>query len=341
MCLFNFYGVTVKVSSNWVELNELISKDFAFFKKKLNLNKVVYDIEIECIKEKYQFNAEALFFKKIYTSKNSITYEKDKIRYNDYYGEVLTKIDYSNEACVLKSIDVDRAHEVLYLLILSRIGKKLDLMKIHKLHAFAISYKDKAFVCMMPSKGGKSTLLSHLLCIEGVKMISDDIPLFSIKGKILPFPIKIGLEEDAIIPFEIEDMESSLYFMDRKLYGKKKLICVEGIKSKIEDRFFEFDKVVVSYGVRNEHAQIGLAKVGVLHIFSQFIYHGVIGIGLPMILEYFWELGVRDFISKTKIFFNRVVVFGLLSVRAKKYRLDFNNKPMDAAKYIVSFLDNI
>lgn len=341
MCLFDFYGVTVRVSSNWPELVDLVAKDFSYFKVDMDAILPKVAINIECLQEKYQFNADLLNLKKIYTSKNSITYECKKIRYNDYYGDVLTIINYENENCELRSVDINRAHEVLYLLILSRVGKKLDLLKIHKLHAFAISYRDKVFVCMMPSKGGKSTLLSHLLCYEGVKMISDDIPLFGSDGIILPFPIKIGLVEDASVPFNIENMNSNLYFMDRKFYGRKKLICVEGIRSRVETRPFNFDKVIVSYGVRDSGNKIELQKIGAHHIFSQFFYHGIIGVGLPMILEYFWETGPRDFLVKAKIFLNRVMVFASLSVKAKKYRLSMSNETKKTASYIINFLDHV
>jgi hypothetical protein len=130
--------------------------------------------------------------------------------------------------------------------------------------------------------------------------------------------------------------------MNSKFYGRKKLICIDGIRSKIETRAYNFDKVIVSYGVRSMKKQSsGLIEVNTVIIFLQFFYHGIIGVGLPMILEYFWELGIKDFFVKFNIFTNRFFVFLSLSLSAKKYRLNMDDNPEKTARYIIDFLDNI
>lgn len=48
---------------------------------------------------------------------------------------------------------------------------------------------------MLPSRGGKSTLMTSLLeKYPHWKIISDDMPLITLSGKIKPFPSKISLD---------------------------------------------------------------------------------------------------------------------------------------------------
>ena len=53
--------------------------------------------------------------------------------------------------------------------------------------------------------------------------------------------------------------------------------------------------------------------------------HLVIGLGLPMVLEYFWEKGFRDFLCKSKIFFSRFSAAFFLALRAKNYIIYLGN----------------
>jgi hypothetical protein len=66
--------------------------------------------------------------------------------------------------------------------------------------------------------------------------------------------------------------------------------------------------------------------------------HGVIGIGLPMVIEYFWENGFSDFVIKIRIFILRLLAFSGLLLRAKKMKLYLGKNPKDAAELIKKFV---
>lgn len=272
-------------------------------------------------------------------SLNSITYQQGPIRYNDYYGKLLSIFDYSKEDAQIFSLDENKAHEVAYLLILSRIGKKLDLCCLHKLHAFAISYRELAFVCMMPMKGGKSTLLMELLKNPQVKMISDDIPLIDKLGRVYPFPIKIGVENRAELELEIKDPERNLYQLNREQYGIKTFICLDGLEDKVERPGKRFEKVIIAEGFRFNSERSEVIKASWFSTFRGLFKHGVVGIGLPMILEYFWEFGVNDFFTKAKIFFYRLSAFFIFSLRSKKIKINLGKKSEIAAAEILKYLE--
>jgi hypothetical protein len=228
-------------------------------------------------------------------------------------------------------------HEVAYLLILSRAGKMLDLKGFHKLHAFAVSYEDVALICMMPSKGGKSTLLAELLKDSRIKMISDDIPLIDTFGNVYPFPLKLGLDS---IPLEMQifEREKNTYSMKRNYYGVKELICTRGLPGKVEPMTSKFKKVILVEAFRYNSPTSILAKSSFLKTFKGLLKHGVIGIGSPIVIEYFWETGFIDFLKKTGIFFLRILAFTSLSVRSKKMQLFLGKNSKNTSQEILNIL---
>lgn len=325
------------IRSDWDELSLLLRKDFSFFKSSKIIDRsksLVITILNQSPKEIQIPKSHSLM-----QSLNSITYQVNEKRFNDYYGKLTSIFDYKNEQAELYSLDLDKTHEVTYLLTLSRVGKRLDLVGLHKLHAFAISYKKLAFVCMMPMKGGKSTLLMELLKNKEVKLISDDIPMINSNGELLPFPIKIGLEMDREIALEITNPEENVYFLKRENHGIKKLICLEGLKDKVEKIDQNFKNVILCEAFRFSSTESEIHTAGWRKIFKGLFKHGVIGIGLPIIIEYFWEFGIFDFLVKTKIFIKRMYAFCVFSLKSKKINLYLGTNPANAAQLIVEYLE--
>ncbi len=332
----NFYGERVCIQSEWREIVILIKKDFScFVSTEFSPQENFLFVKID------KKNPAAVQIPKTVSrmqSLNSITYQVKGIRYNDYYGNLLSVFDYARERAEVYSENEDKTHEVVYLLILSRIGKRLDRKGFHKLHAFAISYGSKAFVCMMPMKGGKSTLLMELLKNDKVKMISDDIPLIDQSGAVLSFPIKIGTENIVDRGIDIYNPEENIYFLDREKYGRKAFICLDGIKDKIEVPGSRFTEVILAEGFRYHSEGSELLGSSWFNSFRGLFKHGVIGIGLPMILEYFWEFGVFDFYTKTMIFFQRLKAFLVLSLKSRRVTLRLGKNSELAAAEIINFL---
>ena len=270
---------------------------------------------------------------------NSVCYDNDGIRYCDYYGDLLVVLDTKNNIAKMYSENISKVHEVSYLLILSRVGKMMDLQGLHKLHAFSISYKDLAIVCMMPMKGGKSTLLMHFLKDSRFKIISDDIPLVNLMGEVIPFPIKIGLSD---LPgnLNVFNPEENFYTMDRGHYGKKQLLCLNGFPGRVESIERKFKKVLLIEGFRYNSKTSILKEADVFSTFKGLFKHGVIGFGLPMVIEYFWEKGLIDLFAKTRIFFLRFFAFLNLMIRARNMKLFLGKNPQEASEMITKYVIN-
>jgi len=336
--VLNFYNTFAVIETEWTSILDVIAKDFSCFLSEERSVGTSWKFHIVV----YQKPSPEGFIPEIQATlqtNNSISYDLAGIRYSDYYGKLHSKLDFDKNYAELYSENFDRTHEVLYLLLLSRIGKRLDLLGLHKLHAFAISYKEKAVVCMMPMKGGKSTLLLELLKYEGVKLISDDIPLFDLWGNLKPFPLKIGLEADSPIDIKIDNPNENIYHMNRELYGDKKLICLNGLLQKTESIDAKFEQIYLIESFRVNSLYSFLSDESFISCLKGLFKHGVIGFGLPIVYEFFWEFGWRDFLRKTLIFFRRLLAFTFLAFKAKKLKLKLGRKPDKAAKIILDLLN--
>ncbi len=330
---FNFYHVQVAVSSNWDELLDYLRKDFCFFLKDRPSKD---QIEIELLKEKPDFKI-LPEKKRNFQKSNCILYDTERLRYIDYYNEAIATFDLKYKKYKLFSEDLNRAHEISYLAILSLVGKKLDLLGMHKLHAFAVSYDDVVLICMMPSKGGKSTLLLELLKEPRFKLVSDDIPLIYKDGRVLPFPIKLGLNSP-VHPFENGNHEEFLYKVDRVDHGEKWFLSTESIKEKLVDGNKRFHKIILIEGFRFGGLDSQIKESHFLSSFLGVFKHGVVGIGTPMVLELFWLPGIKDFFYRIIITCKRLIAFSLLVFRSKKYTFYLGRDQASAAKLLTNLL---
>jgi hypothetical protein len=90
----------------------------------------------------------------------------------------------------------DLFFEISYMMILSLSGEFLEKKRIMRLHALSFAKNQKTFCLWGKRKAGKSTLAQTLVDQDSVHFFSDEISLYDMNSeKILPFPIRIGLEQ--------------------------------------------------------------------------------------------------------------------------------------------------
>ena len=332
----NFWGIRVSVKSDWNEMIDVLTKDFWSYIAHGEDLQFAHDVSVSISHSSEPLEIPEGLIASMQTQ-NAITYDFKEMRYCNYYSKAYSEINLATNVCRIQGTDFDKIHEIAYLITLSRVGKRLDLEGLHKLHAFAVSFNQMAFVCMMPSKGGKSTLLVELLKDPRVKMISDDIPLVDSWGRIHSFSLKIGLDK---IPAELEvhDKEHNIYSIKREAFGEKKLVCTRGIQNRIEENKI-FKKVILAEGVRFNSDHSVLTRASWPFIFRGLFKHGIIGVGAPIVIEYFWEPGAKDFFVKTAIFFKRLRSFLCLSLRAQRMKLLSGKDPAHTSKVIIDFLE--
>lgn len=329
---FNFFGLQVVIVNNYNENRIKLDKDFSYFKSEKDDTETF--LKIFVFKESPPF--EKIPNKKpTFNRKYSITYDDEELRFNKYSDKALTIIDYSKEEAEIYSLDEELLHELSYLIILSRIGKKMDLMGIHRIHgmAFRIGRVDAIF--MMKMGGGKSTLLSHLLNYDDVELISDDTPLVDKSGRVLPFPLRLGAYPDLIE--NILEPEENIYLLKRQEYGTKVLISIDGIANRVASDEVD-SKQIFFQGKRVEGSECKILKANLAQKFYYLMYNMVIGFGLPMIFEYFWETGINDFFTKAKIAIYRFISMWKIILKNEFYIYETGDNPELNGRILYNFL---
>jgi hypothetical protein len=304
MILLNIQGYKLKLSSNDDNILSRIKMDFEYFLEEetrddfKNIQLIIQaDVVAAISKTIIPKNLKPLFQRQ-----NSITYEQNGVRYNDYYGAVTSIFNAAKGEAQVIGTDLEKLYEVTYLLILSRSGKYMDLIGMHKIHAFSVVQNGKGIVCMQPMRGGKSTLFTKILLNYDVEIGSDDTPLINQNGTLLPFPLRVSLDT---IPESLALTDKDFYLMKREFFKAKFSLSLRKFDKKISKECNEF---VFVEAHRSTFDDPQIVKMSQVRLFQRLFHHMVIGFGLPIIFEYFWESGRKDFLLKTKIFMKRFIL---------------------------------
>lgn len=327
---FNFFGLNVIVRTNCSETLGKIVKDFSYFKSSFNEDEVFLSIEVSKSSPPLE---ELPKIKPTFKRKYSTTYDVGRVRYNDYSKKALTIFDYGSESAKIFTLDADLLHELTYLIILSRIGKEMDLMGLHRIHAMGFQLDEKNILFMMEMGGGKSTLLSNLLNYSDVKLISDDTPIVDKDGLVHPFPNRLGAYPGILK--KIKNREENIYSIRRQEFGQKDLICLDGIENEVAKTIGSKSQTLIQ-GKRSG-GRVNLSKANIFQKYYYLSIHLLIGIGLPMIFEYFWEKGIVDFFVKTKIAILRMRAVFKVLWKSDFYIFEMSEQPEQNAKFLYDY----
>ncbi len=163
---------------------------------------------------------------------DGVVYDRDNIRYVDYNGKAVVRYDYHAESGELYSGDPSLLHELLYLLIHSRVGELLDRRGFHRVHALGIAVAGRGILCLLPQGGGKTTLFLELMKNPATMILSDDTPLIDRGGMLFPFPVRVGVAEEKV-PSHIPSAAVTIFH--RRNHGSKALIDISFFSEKISN----------------------------------------------------------------------------------------------------------
>lgn len=321
---FLVYDICVQVESNSAELITRITKDLAFFYTNSNIEKKHFRIftSLEEIPA-YKIPLESRGVR----NRNSVSFHQGSVRFNDYYGQALSVYDFRNNTAEIYSPWIDRLHEVTYLLILSRVGKELEKKGIHRMHAMGLSLNQKIILCLMPMGGGKTTLFLDLLKCLNAKIISDDSPLITRRGMVLPFPLRIGIKPDMSERASVMEVVNwnQHYTLQRMRYGLKYLLPIVAVKRSVFQP--ENQPVYLLIGKRVNRKDCKIYRASALKAFPMVFLNLVIGVGLPMMREYFFENNFMDWVQVFRIFMSRIKIAARLIKFSKKYQIELGTDP--------------
>ena len=94
---------------------------------------------------------------------------------------------------VVEGMDPELVYERFYLTVLARVGLLLDRRGLHRVHGLGVG----SSLILLPPGGGKSTLALELLP-RGLPLVSEDTPLLDRRGRLHPFPFRLGVREPVL-----------------------------------------------------------------------------------------------------------------------------------------------
>jgi hypothetical protein len=220
---FDVYGYRFSVRGSIKEPVDGIRQDFGFFATDASAGSVSIDL----VPEDPPMDGLPSVDAAVYTPRN-VVYHNGRRRYIDYHGRALAIQEEETGNLRLYSRDPDLLYEATYLYLLSQIGQHLDRRGLHRIHALGVAVKNRAVLVLLPMGGGKSTLGLHLMKHPEVQILSDDSPFIDRRGRLLAFPLRLGLlpgSEHSIAPehrrlirrmeFEPKYVVNYSYFQDR------------------------------------------------------------------------------------------------------------------------------
>jgi hypothetical protein len=223
---------------------------------------------------------------------NSVVYRLAGRQYIDYFGEALAILE-DDARVKIYSQSKERLFELGFLAIHSLLGQALDKSGLCRLHAVAVSLSGKNAVVMLPSKGGKSTLLKNLLENPELKIISDDMPLVDKKGGIHPFPSKMSLNAP---PLEGPLAKLKWHEFKRYHFPSKWTASLAQLKDRIEKHSSDQSTILLA-GFRLSQGESIISEVPKWKMIGPLLEHMIIGHGLPQIIEMFLHFNFTDFIK--------------------------------------------
>jgi hypothetical protein len=220
----------------------------------------------------------------VYTPRN-VAYRDGHSRYIDYHGRGLGILDEISGGFKLYSRDEDLLYEAAYLFLLSRIGEDLDRRGIHRVHALGAEVNGRAVLVLLPMGGGKSTLGLHLLRFPEVRLLSDDSPWIGRDGRVLAFPLRLGLLPGS------EEMIAEEYRrkVQRMEFGLKHLVNYSYFADRVSA---SAQPGIVFIGSRTMQPEARIERVGKLAGLRPMLANCVVGIGLFQGLEFLLGSGV-------------------------------------------------
>ncbi len=250
-------------------------------------------------------------------SPSYVCYDSGDERYVDYFGRALAIHNRREESVEIFGKDKNLLYEKLYLIILSRVGEILDRQGIHRVHALGLAVGNGAVLVLLPMHGGKSTLALSFVAESGVRLLSDDTPLITRGGRVLSFPVRMGVRAGD------EPSEVAAEFMrpfERENREPKTLISLEAFRDKVVVDSLITPSVLI-VGQWTAASEPSIVKISRFSAVRALVRDCVFGLGLPQIVEFFLQSTLRDTLSKMYIAWSRLYASVVLAFKSSCYRV--------------------
>lgn len=323
---FTFHGARIRVESKDEEAIRFVESDFSQFLAPGTGPDVT--VRLHYSEPPWDLIAGR---KRVWRTKDADVYRIGGVLYYDSRREVLVMYDPQSGLAEIHTRDRDLLYEKAYLMIVTRAGALLDAKGIHRIHAMGVAHEGRAALCLMNMGGGKTTLALSLMERDDFQLLSEEIPLVTRRGSLLPMPIRIGVLPD----FPLEIPASFTKPFQRRRYGPKTLIDTRYFKGRIAS---ETRPGVLFVGKRTEQQKPRIIPVSRLKAFRTLFQLCVAGSGLPQLLEYVIRFDLGDPFRQIPIHWSRLMASIRLIRSSETYELllgtDIDRNADEVAKFL-------
>ena len=190
----DLYGLSIQCQTEGADLTQELIRPFRFFQKKHCNHRVVIQVE-----QTYPPYDSFPPIKASYSTPRNIVFKDKNFKIIDYFGKGVVIESDGKAVYKIYGQDADFLKEAFYLLALSLFGEHCDRCGMLRVHALVLSYGDLAILAPIPPGGGKSTIALAMLREPGFKLVSDDEAIIDRSGRVLPFPLRIGILDRKVI----------------------------------------------------------------------------------------------------------------------------------------------
>lgn len=236
-----------------------------------------------------------------FVTPRNVVYRHGNLSYLDYFGRGLAVRDRRTNRYRVCAADPDLLREIVYLLILSRAGRHFDSQGLHRLHALALSYRNRGVLLLLPSGGGKSSTALNLMGRPDLRILSEDSPLIDRNGDILPFHTPLGIKHGSPTP---DIPERYLRRVRRMEFDPKTLVDLEYFQDHLETARTPPWQLIV--GRRQLGNSSRLEPISRWEAFKPLVTNLVVGIGLYQGLEFMLERSTSEVFSKGSLVASRL-----------------------------------
>ena len=326
---FDFYGVGAYIESSEEEFNRSLEHDFSYFlapapHPHLHL---IFERSLPDYDQLPELTCS------LATPRN-ICFSDGRLTYIDYFGQAINIYDKESNQCRIITTDIELAHEIAYLTILSRISEALEKQRLHRIHGLGIESAGRGTIILLPSGGGKSTLALSLLQRENpFRLISEDSPLLRRDGCLLPFPLRIGVHPQSVPP----GIDSRYTRMDKRIEFSPKInIDIRCFENKICRQPVPAAFLLLGNRTTGRRAQIEpVSKSAALR---HVIANSIIGIGLYQGLEFLLQKSLGESTKHLGLLFSRAYNNWILLKHTRVYEFRIGRDKSQNYECLRSFL---
>jgi hypothetical protein len=333
---FDFHGIRVRITCDDEEILDRVLEDFRYFHLPDAQDSGIdpADVTIQAYRRAPDYAALPPIRATIYSPRN-ICYTRGDVTYIDYFGGALSIYDRQRCSLEIYSDRLYLLHEVIFLTVLSRVSEALEHRGMHRVHALAIERDGQCALFLLPSGGGKTTLgMGFLRKDVPYRLVSEDSPLITRSGQVLPFPLRFGIvagNKPNVAPEYVT-------FLERMEFEPKYLISLRAFEGRIARGVFLPRLIFV--GERTLSASCTVHKTGRAAGFKALMRHMIVGVGLYQGIEFLLQTSLADLFRHALLFFARLAAALALLRQSQVFAVDLGRDPDSNLERILEFLDS-